>query len=78
MKWDILFSIKFTNSGNNWKQNTRKLINYLTFLMKKYKESQIVKKCLRWINLQVVSRGKCNNDIKRKSSTGSLSIMSVE
>ena len=78
MKWDILFSIKFTISGNNWKQNTWKLINYLTFWMKKYKENQIVKKCPRWLNLQVVSRGKCNNDIKSKSSTGSLSIMSVE
>ena len=54
---------------------TDKLSNILD---EKYKESQIVKKCPRWINLQVVSRGKCNNDIKRKSSTGSLSIMSVE
>ena len=34
-----------------------------------YKESKIVKKCLGWINLLVVSRGKCNNGIKRKNST---------
>ena len=25
-----------------------------------------MKKCLRWINLQVVSKDKCNNGIKRK------------
>ena len=30
-----------------------------------------MKKCLGWINLLVVSRGKCNNGIKRKNSTGS-------
>ena len=40
-----------------------------------YKESKIVKKCLGWINLLVVSRGKCNNSIKRENSSGSLSIM---
>ena len=33
-----------------------------------------MKKCLGWINLLVVSRGKCNNGIKRENSTGSLSI----
>ena len=43
--------------------------------MIKYKENKIVKKCLRWINLLVVSRGKCNNDIKKENSTGSLSII---
>ena len=32
-----------------------------------------MKKCLGWINLLVVSRGKCNNGIKRENSTGSLS-----
>ena len=53
-----------------------KLINYLIFMTKKiYKESKIVKKCLGWINLLVVSRGKCNNGIKRENSTGSLSII---
>ena len=44
-------------------------------MIKKYKESKIVKKCLGWINLLVVSRGKCNNGIKRENSTGSLSII---
>ena len=44
-------------------------------MIKKYKESNIVKKCLGWINLLVVSRGKCNNDIKRENPTGSLSII---
>ena len=47
-------------------------------MIKKYKESKIVKKCLGWINLLVVSRGKCNNDIKRENSTGSLSIISFQ
>ena len=76
MKWNISFLIKFTtNSGNTWKQNTRKLINYLIFMIKKYKESKIVKKCLRWINLLVVSGGKCSNGIKRENSTGSLWII---
>ena len=42
---------------------------------KTYKESKIVKKCLGRINLLVVSRGKCNNGIKRENSTGSLSII---
>ena len=41
-------------------------------MIKKYKESKIVKKCLGWINLLVVSRGKCNNGIKRENSTGSI------
>ena len=44
-------------------------------MIRKYKESKIVKKCLRWINLLVVSRGKCNNGIKRENSRGSLSII---
>ena len=44
-------------------------------MIKKYKESKIVKKCLGWINLLVVSRGKCNNDIKMENSTGNLSII---
>ena len=43
--------------------------------MKKYKESTIVKKYLGCINLLVVSRGKCNNGIKKGNSTGSLSII---
>ena len=47
-------------------------------MIKKYKESKIVKKCLGWINLLVVSRGKCNNDIKRENSTGSSSIISFQ
>ena len=42
-------------------------------MIKKYKESKIVKKCLGWINLLVVSRGKHNNGITRKNSAGSLS-----
>ena len=36
-------------------------------MIKKYKESKIVKKCLRWINLLVVSRGKCSNGVKSTS-----------
>ena len=44
-------------------------------MIKNYKEIKIVEKCLRWINLLVVSRGKCNNGIKRKNSTGNLSII---
>ena len=76
MKWNGFFLIKFTTiSGNTWKQNTRKRINYLTFMIKKYKESKIVKKYLRWKNLLVVAWDKCNNDIKRENSTGSLSII---
>ena len=68
IKWNIFFLIKFiTISGNTWKQDTRKLTNYLIFkIEKKYKESKIVKKCLGSINLLVVSRGKCNNGIKRE------------
>ena len=41
-------------------------------MMKKkciYKESKIVKKYLGWTNLLVVSRGKCNNGIKKENST---------
>ena len=34
-----------------------------------------MKKRLRWINLLVVSRGKCNNGIKRENSAGILSII---
>ena len=34
-----------------------------------------MKKCLRWINLLVVFRDKCNNGIKKENSTGSLSII---
>ena len=44
-------------------------------MVKKYKESNIVKKCLRWINLLVVSKDKCNNGTKREYSAGSLSII---
>ena len=44
-------------------------------MTKKYKESRFVNKCLGWINLSVVSRGKCNNGIKRENSTGNFSIM---
>ena len=40
---------------------------------KKYEENKIGKKCLKMINLQVVSRDKCNNGIKRENSTGNLS-----
>ena len=72
----MFFFKKFTTiSGNNWKQNKRKLTDYLIFMMKnKYiykenKESKIVKKCLGCINLLVVSRGKCNNDMKKENST---------
>ena len=71
MKWNIFFFIKFTTiSGNTWKQNTRKLSNildniYIYIYIYIYKESKIVKKCLGWINLLVVSRGKCNNGSKR-------------
>ena len=53
-------------------------MNYLIFMITKiYKESKIVKKCLGWINLLVVSSGKCNNGIKRENSTGSLSIINM-
>ena len=44
-------------------------------IKKIYKECKIVKKCFGWINLLVVSRGKCDNGIKRENSTGSLSII---
>ena len=44
-------------------------------MIKKYKEIKIVKKCLGWINLSVVFKGKCNNGIKRESSTRSISII---
>ena len=72
MKWNVFFLIKFaTISGNTWKQNTRKLINYPIFMIKKiYKESKIMKKCFGWINLLVVSRDKCNNGIKREKIPG--------
>ena len=43
--------------------------------MKKYKESKIVRKYLGWKNLLAVSKGKCNNGIKKGNSTGSLSII---
>ena len=75
MKWNIFFLIKSTKiSGNTWKQNTSKETYKLPNIHdKKYKESITVKKCLGWINLLVVSRGKCNNDIRENS--GSLSII---
>ena len=62
MKWNNFFLIRF----------------FLTFFNihdkdDKDKESKTVKKCLRWINLFVVSKDKCNNDIKRENSTGNLS-----
>ena len=44
-------------------------------MIKKHKENKIVKKLLGWINLLVVSKGKCNNGIKRENSTESLSII---
>ena len=50
-------------------------MNYLIFMIKKYKESKIVEKYFRWINLLVVSQDKCNNGIKRKNSTGRLLII---
>ena len=34
-----------------------------------------MKKYLRWINLFLVSKDKCNNGIKRENSTGNLSII---
>ena len=57
------------------KHNTRKLINYIPTNIhdKKYKGNKIVKKCLRWKNILVVSKDKCNNGIKRQNSTGNLS-----
>ena len=60
MKWNEIYIFFF-----NKIYKTRKLINYLIFMIRKYKESKIVKKCLRWINLLVVSRDKCNNGIKK-------------
>ena len=64
MKWNNFFLIR----------------SFLTFFNihdkdDKDKESKIVKKCLRWINLFVVSKDKCNNGIKRENSTGNLSII---
>ena len=49
MKWNIFFLIKSTKiSGNTWKQNTSKETYKLPNIHdKKYKESKIVKKCLR-------------------------------
>ena len=44
-------------------------------MTEKYKESKIVKKCHRWINLLVVSRDKCNNGIKMENYTRSLSVI---
>ena len=41
-------------------------------MIKKIKKNKIVKKCLRWINLWVVSKDKCINDIKRENSTGNF------
>ena len=68
--------MKFTYIWNNFRQylktSTRKLRNYLIFMTN---GSKIVKKCLRSINLQVVSKDKCNNGIKREKSTGNLSII---
>ena len=82
MKWNIFFLIKityiYTISGNNWKQNTRKLNKLSNIHDKKDnkdKESKIVNSCLRWINPYIVSKDKCNNGIKRESSTGNLSII---
>ena len=49
-------------------------MNYVIFMIK-YKESKVVKKCVRWINTLVVSRDNCDNVIKRKNSTGTLSII---
>ena len=60
------------------KKNTRKTYkvpNIHENSWKKYKENKIVKECLRWINLWVVSRDKCNNGIKRENPTGNLSII---
>ena len=42
--------------------------------MRKNIKKAIVKKCFRWINLQVVSRDKCSNGIKKENSTKNLSI----
>ena len=80
MKWNemkyIIFNKITTNSGNTLKKKHKKTYKLSNIHdEKKYKESKIVKKCLGWINLLVVSRGKCNNGIKRKNSTGSLSII---
>ena len=77
MKWNILFLTKLQQiqviPEKKKHKKTYKLSNIHD--EKKYKESKIVKKCLGWINLLVVSRGKCNNGIKRENSTGSLSII---
>ena len=71
----ILFNIIYNNFRQYLKtkpKETYELSNIHD--KKKYKESKIVKKWLGWINLLVVSRGKCNNGIKRENSTESLSI----
>ena len=52
-----------------------KLLNIHDKKDDKDKESKIVKKYPRWINLLVVSKDKCNNGIKRNNSTGNLSII---
>ena len=39
-------------------------------MIKKNKEKKIVKKYLRWINLYIVFKDKCNKDVKSENSTG--------
>ena len=71
----ILFNKIYNNFKKYLQTKLKETYKLSNIHDKKYKESKIVKKCLGWINLLVVSRGKCNNDIKRENPTGSLSII---
>ena len=71
----ILFNKIYNNFKKYLQTKLKETYKLSNIHDKKYKESKIVKKCLGWINLLVVSRGKCNNGIKRENPTGSLSII---
>ena len=71
----ILFNKIYNNFKKYLQTKLKETYKLSNIHDKKYKESKIVKKCLGWINLLVVSRGKCNNGIKRENPTGSLSVI---
>ena len=87
MKWNEVKYILFNKIYINLQQfqvipenKTRKLNKPPNIHDKKGdkdKESKIVKKWLRWINLLVVSKDKCNNGTKREKSTGNLPIITM-
>ena len=70
-----LFNKIYNNCKYYLKRKHKKTYKLPNIHEEKYKQSKIVKKCLRWVNLLVVSRGKCQNGIKRENSTVSLSII---